>query len=169
MALVRRARERLTARGVLGYVALEFFPGTPGPEVRMRNRIARAIAFALCAAALGACGSEGGDLEVTNIDPRAGATAGEQPVRIVGNNFRRDISYTVYFGNKRSERSTILDDHTLLVTTPGRDEAGPVDVIVAADNGPAFRIAQGFRYEDMGGNIMENVGSSTSGQGQERF
>jgi len=90
-------------------------------------------------------------------------------VKISGNNFRRDISYTVYFGNKRSERSTILDDHTLVVSTPQVDEAGPVDVIVAADNGPAFRIAEGFRYEEMGGNVMENVGSSTSGHGEERF
>lgn len=123
-----------------------------------------------CASCLAACGEgEGGDLEILNIDPRAGATAGEQPIRIIGNNFRRDISYTVYFGNRASTRSTILDDHTLLVATPTVEESGPVDVIVAADNGPAFRIRQGFRFEDMGGNVMENVGSATSGQGQERF
>ena len=117
-----------------------------------------------------ACGGEaGGELEITNIDPRAGATAGEQAVKISGNNFRRDISYTVYFGTKRSERTTILDDHTLLVATPGADDPGAVDVIVQADNGAAFRIVEGFQYEEMGGNIMENVGSSTSGQGTERF
>jgi hypothetical protein len=117
-----------------------------------------------------ACGgAEGGDLSVTNVDPRAGATAGEQSVRIRGNNFRRDISYTVYFGTKRAQRSTILDDNTLLVTTPQADQARSVDVIVAADNGPAFRIRDGYRYEDMGGNVMEQVGTSTSGQGAERF
>ena len=71
--------------------------------------------------------------------------------------------------NLCSMRSTILDDHTLLVATPTMDEAGTVDVIVAADNGAAFRIVEGFQYEEMGGNIMENVGSSTSGQGTERF
>lgn len=128
------------------------------------------FALTIFAGGVVACGGEeGGDLEVTNIDPRAGATAGEQAVKVSGNNFRPDISYTVYFGNKRSERSTLLDDHTLLVATPSADEAGAVDVIVAADNGPAFRIVNGFRYEEMGGNIMENVGSSTSGQGTERF
>src|SRR5688500_12519727 len=133
----------------------------------MRTHI---LALGLCAAALTACGGEGGgDLEVTNIEPRAGATAGDQPIRIVGNNFRRDISYTVYFGNRRSERSTLLDDNTLLVATPQMDAAGPVDVIVAADNGPAYRIRQGFRFEEMGGNIIENVGSGTIGQGQQRF
>ena len=124
----------------------------------------------LAAASLGACGDgEGGDLEIHNLDPRAGATAGEQPVKIMGSNFRRDIGYTVYFGSRRSERSTILDDHTLVVATPSADEAGAVDVIVAADDGPAYRIVDGFRYEEMGGNVMENVGSATSGHGEERF
>lgn len=124
---------------------------------------------ALLAIGMAACGSEGGELEILDIDPRAGATAGEQTVTIIGNNFRPDISYTVYFGTKASERSTIMDDHTLVVATPGADESGTVDVIVAADNGPAFRIRDGFRYEEMGGNIMENIGSVTSGQGEERF
>lgn len=118
---------------------------------------------------LGACGSEGGDLEVTNLEPRTGATTGDVAVRILGNNFRRDISYTVYFGNRRAERSTIMDDHTLLVAAPQVEEPGAVDVIVAADNGPAFRIQRGFMYEEQGGGTLENVGTSTSGQGQERF
>ncbi len=136
----------------------------------LRKACVLALLGSLAAATMMACGEgEGGDLEILNIDPRAGATSGEQPIRIIGNNFRRDISYTVYFGTKASERSTILDDHTLLVATPVVEEPGAVDVIVAADNGPAFRIREGFRYEDMGGNVMENVGSATSGQGQERF
>lgn len=89
-------------------------------------------------------------------------------MRILGNNFRRDIGYTVYFGTKRSERSTLLDDHTLVVATPSQDTAGPVDVIVAADNGPAFRIVQAFTYQEQGGNVIERVGE-TSGQAPERF
>lgn len=135
----------------------------------VRNLIVVVLCGVVVAMGMVACGSEGGELQILNIDPRAGATAGEQPVKISGNNFRPDISYTVYFGTKASQRSTLLDDHTLLVATPTADESGTVDVIVAADNGPAFRIREGFRYEDMGGNIMENVGSSTSGQGTERF
>ncbi len=129
------------------------------------------IALAVVATGAVACGGEsGGELEVTNVDPRAGATAGEQPVKILGNNFRQDIGYTVYFGNRRSQRATILDEHTLVVSTPTMDEAGPVDIVVAADNGPAFRVRQGFRFEDMGGNVMEQVGNtSTSGAGEERF
>ncbi|MFK7990055.1 MAG: IPT/TIG domain-containing protein [Sandaracinaceae bacterium] len=141
-----------------------------------KRTLKTARVFGLCLAALVfsagayACGGEeGGELRITNLDPRAGATAGEQAVKISGANFRRDISYTVYFGTKRSERTTILDENTLLVATPGADDPGAVDVIVQADNGAAFRIAEGFQYEEMGGNIMENVGSATSGQGTERF
>lgn len=129
------------------------------------------IALAIFAAVAVACGGEsGGELEVTNIDPRAGATAGEQPVHILGNNFRQDIGYTVYFGNKRSQRATILDEHRLVVSTPTMDDPGPVDIVVAADNGPAFRIRQGFRFEEMSGNVMERVGNtSAAGAGEERF
>lgn len=124
------------------------------------------------AAGMTACGgSAGGELEITNLDPRAGATTGDQPVQIRGNNFRQDIGYTVYFGAKRAERATILDANTLVVSTPHMDSTGPVDVFVAADDGPAFRIVQGFRFEDMGGNVMEQVGTSGNapGEGQERF
>ena len=125
-------------------------------------------ALSLAVVLLGGCGDAGGELQIHNIDPRTGATAGEQAISIRGRNFRSDISYTVYFGNKRSERSTLLDDTTLLVATPTVDEAGPVDVIIAADNGPAYRIREGFNYEEMGGNIMENVGTGGGGSG-ERF
>ena len=120
---------------------------------------------------LGACGgSEGGDLEVTNINPRAGATSGEQAVQILGNGFRQDIGYTVYFGTKRSERATILDEHTLVVATPMMDDPGAVDVVIAADNGPAYRVANGFTFEEQGGNVMEQVGEgAATGHGAERF
>ncbi len=123
------------------------------------------------AAGLSACGAEGGgELQVLNLDPRAGATAGDQPVTIVGSNFRQDIGYTVYFGSKRAEHATILDSERLVVATPRVESAGAVDVTVVADNGPGFRIVQGFRFEDMGGNVMEQVGGqTTTGQGEERF
>ncbi len=135
-----------------------------------RKLIPLVIAGLFCAIGLSACGGEeGGELEILNIDPRAGAMSGEQPVRIIGNNFRRDIGYTVYFGTRASVRSTILDDHTLLVATPNSDDPELVDVIVAADDGPAYRITGAYQYEDMGGNVMQNVGSTTSGQGEERF
>lgn len=109
-----------------------------------------------------------GDLEIHNIQPRAGATAGEQPVMITGANFRQDIGYTVYFGATRAGQVTIMDDTTLVVATPHHDP-GVLDVVVAADDGPAYKIVGGFEYTEQGGNVMEQVGEPGAAQGEERF
>ncbi|MDW8247588.1 MAG: IPT/TIG domain-containing protein [Sandaracinaceae bacterium] len=105
------------------------------------------------------CGSKEGQgkMEVWDIQPRAGATSGDQPVRILGKHFRQDIGYIVYFGAVRATSVTILDPSTLLVVTP-QHEPGPVDVVVVAENGPAFRIQQGYTFAEQGGNVLEQVG-----------
>lgn len=117
------------------------------------------------------CGDGGGEMGITDIQPRAGATQGQQPVKILGRNFRTDIGYTVYFGNKKATSVTILDPETILVTTPQRDEPGPVDVTIRADNGPAFRIASAYRYEEMGGSVVEGLGegAASSKKGNLRY
>ena len=33
------------------------------------------------------------------------------------------------------------------------------DIVVRADDGPAFRIAEGYHYVDQSGNVMEQVGA----------
>ena len=117
---------------------------------------------------VGCDAAAGGELAVTNLEPRAGATQGEQPVRITGTNFRQDIGYTVYFGAKRAGQVTIMDDATLLVATPPHD-SGAVDVVVAADDGPAFRLVNAFTFNDQGGNVMEQVGEGVQERPTERF
>lgn len=107
------------------------------------------------------CGSAAGEPAILNVDPRAGATLGEQPVKILGQNFRTDIGYTVYFGTKRAGSVTILNPETLLAMTPQVDNPGPVDITIRADNGPAWRISKAFRYENMAGNIVEGLGEHT--------
>jgi len=107
--------------------------------------------FLAILAAGAACGGEGGDLSVTGLEPVAGATAGSQPVKILGSNFRTDIGYTVYFGNKKAPAVTIMDPETLLVLTPEHEQAEAVDVTIRADNGPAFAIRAGYRYEVQAG------------------
>ena len=42
------------------------------------------------------------DMVILDVNPRVGATQGEQPVQILGQNFRQDIGYTVYFGTKKA-------------------------------------------------------------------
>ncbi|HEX4353177.1 MAG TPA: IPT/TIG domain-containing protein, partial [Polyangiales bacterium] len=69
------------------------------------------------------------------------------------------IGYTVYFGTKKSAQVTIVDPETLLATTPAGVKPGTVDVMIRADDGNAFRIPQGFKFEDMGGSVVEGLGT----------
>ncbi|HET8932897.1 MAG TPA: IPT/TIG domain-containing protein [Polyangiales bacterium] len=108
---------------------------------------------------LAGCDSKGGDVAILDIDPKVGATQGDQYVKILGKNFRQDIGYTVYFGTKKSAQVTIVDPETLLATTPTGAKAGSVDVMIRADDGNAFRIPQGFKFEEMGGSVVEGLGS----------
>jgi hypothetical protein len=113
---------------------------------------------------LGLAGCEsgaGGELAVLNLEPRTGITQGSQAVRITGSNFRQDIGYTVYFGANRASQVTIMDDSTLLVATPSHDP-GPVDVVIASDDGPAYRIVDGFTYAAAGA-------APAAGEAAERF
>ncbi len=109
-----------------------------------------------------ACEEEGGPMAIYDIAPRNGVTAGEQAVRISGANFRQDIGYTVYFGAQRATSVTIMDTTTLLVGTPQHD-VGRVDVVVAADDGPAFRIHDAFDFNDQGGTVGEHTGTGAGG------
>ena len=72
----------------------------------MTKRLA-ALAMGVFAAALSLAGCEqGSEMAILDVQPRFGSTAGEVPVRIIGKNFRQDIGYTVYFGNKSATAST---------------------------------------------------------------
>jgi IPT/TIG domain-containing protein len=101
----------------------------------------------------------GGEVAILDIDPKVGHTQGDQYVKIVGKNFRQDIGYTVYFGTKKSSQVTIVDPETLLATTPAGSKVGTVDVTIRADDGNAFRIPGVFKFEDMGGSVVEGLGS----------
>jgi hypothetical protein len=119
-----------------------------------------AVAFTCVLAALAALSCKsGGDVTILDIDPKVGHTQGDQYVKIVGQNFRQDIGYTVYFGTKKSAQVTIVDPETLLATTPSGSKVGQVDVMIRADDGNAFRIPGGFKFEDMGGSVVEGLGS----------
>ena len=110
------------------------------------------------------CEDEGGELEIHDINPRSGATTGDQNIRIIGQNFRQDVGYTIYFGPNRASRATLLDTQTLLVSSPQVDEPQSVDVVVISDNGPAFRVTDGFSYVNQGGNVMEQIGGEREGR-----
>ena len=123
-----------------------------------RRLLVTLLAATTIAALTVACGDDGGELEILRMSPQSGALQGNQGVKIQGRNFRNDIGYTVYFGSQPAKSVTLLDPSTLQVMTPSRETPGAVDVYIAADDGPAFRIADGFRYEDMSGNVVEQMG-----------
>ncbi len=131
--------------------------------------IAKAVGLLLGAATLGlsigvGCGG-GGDARVLDIKPRNGTTAGDQAIKIVGENFRADIGYTVYFGNKRSPSVTILDPQNILVVTPDQDAAGDVDITIRGDDGSAWRIEKAFKYEEPAtGPVNPETGGPTKGR-----
>ena len=103
---------------------------------------------ALAALALSACES-GGDMMILDLEPKKGHTQGEQPVRIIGKNFRQDIGYTIYFGNKKAPQIALRNPETIDVTTPTGMSPGTVDISVRADDGNAFKIVQAFTFEEM--------------------
>jgi hypothetical protein len=118
--------------------------------------------LALVTLPLVGCEEAGGPVDVYNLEPRHGQTAGEQAVRISGANFRQDIGYAVYFGSERATQVTIMDTSTLLVATPQHD-LGTVDVVVASEAGPAFRLHDAFAFDDTGGTEADHAGSSAGG------
>ena len=96
-----------------------------------------------------ACDS-GKEMAILDVNPRVGATQGDQPVHIIGKNFRPDIGYTVYFGTKKTTSVTIRDPEMLEVITPAGMPEGKVDITIRADNGNAFRIADVFTFQNLG-------------------
>lgn len=131
------------------------------------RRILSVLVLALGTLAVTSCEDPAtAPMAVYDLSPRGGSIAGEQPVEIRGVGFRNDVGYTVYFGSERATQVTILDATRLLVGTPAHD-AGRVDVVVAADNGPAFRVVEGFEFADTSGNVYEHMGEH--GSEGERF
>ena len=115
------------------------------------------VGFLTVVPGLAACES-GGEMQILDVNPRVGHTQGDQSVRILGRNFRPDIGYTVYFGTQKTSAVTIRDPETLEVLTPQGVAPGSVDILIRTDDGAAFKIAQVFKFEDMGGNIVEGLG-----------
>jgi len=114
-----------------------------------------AVSIAVSAFVAG-CGEEGGEMAILDVTPREGSLIGDQAVQVKGVNFRPDIGYRVYFGNRRATSVTVIDPETLLVVTPERQESGPVDITILADNGPAFSVSGGFAYVDQA-DVDENA------------
>lgn len=105
-------------------------------------------------------------MQILGLQPQSGPTRTQTPVTVTGANFRTDIGYTVYFGTSRSPQVTIVDPENLLVVAPDREEEGRVDITISADDGQAFRIVDAYEYRNLGGNVVEQLGSGPTKQDQ---
>ena len=95
---------------------------------------------------LGACDPQNGPLRVDKVEPPEGITAGGDQVTIHGKGFQSGKTQVeVRFGRHRSEQVAIVAGDKISVVTPAGDK-GPVDVILAFDNGTQFKIPNGFKY-----------------------
>jgi hypothetical protein len=126
----------------------------------MDGRGASILIAGLVGALLAGCKS--GEMAILDINPRTGHTQGDQPVHIVGKNFRQDIGYTVYFGTKKTTSVTIRDPETIEVLTPTGMPEGKVDIMIRVDDGSAYRVADAFSFKNMGGNVVQGLGSPPS-------
>ena len=90
------------------------------------------------------------EVAIADIDPKVGATQGDQYVKIQGGNFRRDTGYTVYFGAKKAPQVMFVDASTQLTKTPPGSSPGAVDVLIRVDDGHAFRLPSVFKFEQVG-------------------
>lgn len=107
----------------------------------------------------GGCEKQSDGMGFERLDPDFGGLQGGKSVRVLGDNVRLDIGYSVLFGQQISPQVAIESDRALVAVTPRAMEPGRVDVVVRTDDGSVFRIKDGFQYVNQGGNLLEEPAS----------
>lgn len=108
------------------------------------------LALPLALSSLSSCNKDGETVFI-DIEPRQGVVSSDQQVKIEGRHLRPDLGYTVYFGSKKASQVVVMGAETLVTVAPAREEPGPVDIIVIADNGEGYRLKQAFQYVEGAG------------------
>jgi hypothetical protein len=104
---------------------------------------------------LGACEKQSADMAFDRLDPDFGGLQGGKSVRVLGDNIRLDIGYSVLFGQQISPQVSIESEKALIAVTPRTIDPGRVDVVVRTDDGSVFRINEGFQYVNQAGNLLD--------------
>lgn len=108
------------------------------------NRIVK-LNILFLAVALGAC-QKGGPIKIAEVEPAEGIVGGGDSVIIRGSGFQPGKTQVeVRFGRHKAEQVVIAATNKINVVTPAGDK-GPVDVILAFDDGTQYKIPNGFRY-----------------------
>jgi hypothetical protein len=66
----------------------------------------------------------------------------------------------VYFGTQQASRVTVQSPELLVAVAPGVPEAKAVDITIRGDDGTALRIREGYSYDNMGGNVVQQLGNN---------
>lgn len=127
----------------------------------IRRRMA--LVAVVAASLLSGCGDK--EMKVHRLDPAFGGTKGDDDVRIVGQGFRTDIGYSVYFGPRKASSVIVEGDDTLVATTPSFDDPLTVDVRIVADDGKVFLMKNAFRFVDQSGWRPSDALDKVSGEG----
>lgn len=103
------------------------------------------------------CQKTSANMAFERVDPDFGGLQGGKSVRIVGDNIRLDIGYSVLFGSDIASQVSIASEEAIVAVTPRAIEPGRVDVVIRTDDGSVFRIKNGFEYVNQGGNLLDDT------------
>ena len=82
-------------------------------------------------------------LQIETVSPSVGHPKGGETLTIRGTGFGPGLR--VQFGNEQVSDVTVVDEHTLRMTSP-RGVVGPTDVVLRSERGIAYVRRSAFRY-----------------------
>ncbi len=94
---------------------------------------------------------------VSGIEPTVADYRTQSQVKIIGQGFKPEVGYSVYFGKAKAQDVAYMDANTLVARPPTVTEPGTADVTVVSDLGPGFLVRGGFKFVDLSGNPVEHM------------
>lgn len=125
-------------------------------SIRTVSRVGIAVVFAVLVAG---CNES---FSIKDVSPASGVLAGNEPIKIIGSGFDKDMGVSVYFGNQKAPNVVVTSSTEMTVTSPSTPEEGVVDVRVALDNGTEYLVENGFRYIPKSGMDIRDLGQRKS-------
>lgn len=125
-------------------------------SIRLVSCVGIAFVFAVLAAG---CNE---NFSIKDVSPASGVLAGNEPIKIIGSGFDKDMGVSVYFGNAKAPNVVVTGTGEMTVTSPSADEEGVVNVRVALDNGTEYLIENAFRYIPKSGMDIRDLGQRKS-------
>ncbi len=94
---------------------------------------------------------------MTGLEPTVADFRTQSQVQVIGQGFKPEGGYSVYFGKAKAQEVTFVDANTLVTRPPTVTEPGTADVTVVSDLGPGFLVRGGFEFVDLSGSPVEHM------------